>query len=70
MADSDVPAAGHVLRLSVSVRSRANRVVRQLQCSDCDLRVTFTIVPIEQGENFVHVLQAAHIRQIEEANRG
>ena len=56
----------HVLSVNVRVRNRTNIVVRQLECSGCDLCVTFIISPAEQGDDFVRVLQMAHTRQIEE----
>jgi len=68
MADSDIPAE-HELRLVVSRRLRGGKEQR-LECSDCDLRIIYTIAPAEQAEDFAWALQAAHTRQIEEASRG
>jgi hypothetical protein len=41
---------------------------QRLECPDCDLRITFTISPAKQAEDFAWALQRAHTQQIEEAN--
>jgi hypothetical protein len=68
MADSDIPAE-HALHVVVSRRLQGGKEQR-LECSDCDLRIIYTISPAKSAEHFAWALQKAHTRQIQEANRG